>query len=121
MVLQKNRKNPRQRPRSLKKISSGQQRIYLRIIICIVAFCLLWLLLAPGSGVLALFSKRAELNHAEEEVQRTEQENKILQGDIDKLLNDPEFLEEVARKEYNLLKKNEKVYDFSKTTEKTKE
>jgi len=54
-------------------------------------------------------------------VQRTEQENKILQGDIDKLLNDPEFLEEVARKEYNLLRKNEKVYDFSKTTEKSKE
>jgi len=38
----------------------------------------------------------------------------MIQAEIDGLQDDPEYLEEVARKEYGLLKKNERVYDFSK-------
>ncbi len=48
--------------------------------------------------------------------------NKELQEEIDKLLGDPEYLEQVARKKYELLKPNEKVYDFTRKSKKpTKE
>jgi cell division protein FtsB len=121
MVLYKKKKNPKQRPKSGKNLSTAQERIYLRVLLFIVVVCLLWLLLAPGSGVISLFTKRSELHHVQQETQRTAQENKALEGDINNLLNDPQFLEEVARQNYNLLKKNEKVFDFSKKSEKSKE
>ena len=49
-----------------------------------------------------------------------EKENHDLRAEIDGLLNDPEYLEEIARKEYGLLRKNERVFDFSSSSSKKK-
>lgn len=88
--------------------------------VCIALFCiaLLWLLLAPGSGVVALLRQRSALEALEQETQRLKIQNEELQAEIEKLREDPEYLEEIARKEYGLLKKNERVYDFSKPEQK---
>ena len=45
---------------------------------------------------------------------RLEEENAILREEIDRLKHDPTYLEEKARKEYGLLKKNEMLYKFDK-------
>ncbi len=42
-----------------------------------------------------------------------EEENAQLSKEIEQLQNDPAFLEEVARQKYKLLKKNEKVFEFT--------
>ena len=64
--------------------------------------------------MVTLLSKRSELEKLQKETAQIEQQIDVLQNDIDRLHNDPEYLEDVARKDFGLLKKNEKVYDFSK-------
>jgi cell division protein FtsB len=54
------------------------------------------------------------LKKVQQETAQIEQHINELQNEIDRLNNDPSYLEDIARKEYGLLKKNEKVYDFSK-------
>jgi cell division protein FtsB len=75
---------------------------------------LLWIIFAPGSGVVTLMSKRSELKKLQEDTARIEQQIKELQKQIDLLHNDPRYLEDIARKDFGLLKKNERVFDFSK-------
>jgi cell division protein FtsB len=40
--------------------------------------------------------------------------NTALRQEIDKLRNDPAYLEEVARRQFGLIKKNEVIYEFPK-------
>ena len=80
-----------------------------------LVFAVLWIIFAPGSGLVTLISKRSELKKLQQETMQIEQQIDGLQGDIDRLHNDPSYLEDVARKDFGLLKKNEKVYDFSTT------
>lgn len=75
---------------------------------------MLWVLFAPGSGVVAMFKKRQELRRLQEKTVQLEEDNKKLQSDIDRLQHDSGYLEEIARKDYGLLRKNERVFDFSK-------
>lgn len=95
------------------KLSPLQEKRFLRISAVLVVVALLWLLFAPGSGVLSLWKRREELKRLEEQTVQLEEENEILRKDIDRLQNDPEYLEEIARKEYGLLKKNERVFEFA--------
>lgn len=74
---------------------------------------LLWLLFAPQSGVMALLQKRSAVKSLETESEAIAQENRRLQAEIERLQNDTEYLEEVARRDYEMLKANERVYDFS--------
>jgi len=95
-------------------MSAGQKRIFRKIVVVFIVLSLLWILFAPGSGVVSLLRKRSEYNQLAKETTKIKEDNIVLQKDIDSLLNDPDRLEEVAREKHNLLKKNEKVYDFGK-------
>lgn len=79
----------------------------------IVLSAFVWLLIAPDYGVLSLLRKRSELQKLQQEAEHLTLENKRLELEIDRLKNDPEYLEQVARRDYGLLKTNERVYDFS--------
>lgn len=80
----------------------------------LVGVAVLWILFAPGTGVVALLKKRKELHNLQQKTVQLEEDNNKLQKDIERLQNDSGYLEEIARKEYGLLKKNERVYDFSR-------
>lgn len=95
-------------------MSTGQERRFIRIVFVFLLLSILWVFFAPGAGLLSLFTKKARLNKLENETARMEEENRVLQKDIDRLLNDPAYLEKVARNKFKLLKENEKVYDFSR-------
>lgn len=108
------------RPRPKQKLSPIQENQLVKIIFVILVVVLLWLLFSPGSGIVTLISKRSELKELRQENLLLEQENIWLQAEIDRLQNDSVYLEEIARKDYGLLKKNEQVYDFSRTKPKEK-
>jgi cell division protein FtsB len=105
----------RNTPRSQKQHSHGQEGRVMKIVIALVLIAVLWVVFAPGSGIVTLINKRSELHRLQEEKARLEQQIDTLQKDIDRLHNDPAYLEDIARSKYGLLKKNEKVYDFSKS------
>ena len=102
------------RPHKPKQVSfSVQEGRMMKIIFALLGIALLWIIFAPGAGIITLMNKRSELEKLQQETAQIEQQIGSLQKEIDRLHNDPAYLEEVARKDFDLLKKNEKVYDFS--------
>ncbi len=107
--------------RQVKQKLSPLQRRRLRCTVAALALAaFLWLVFAPGTGLLALWHKRAELHALQQKSARLTKENEKLHREIDRLQHDPAYLEEVARRDYGLLKKNERVYDFSKQSDEKK-
>lgn len=72
-----------------------------------------WIAFGPTYSIRVLYQTKKELKGIQEDIARLEQENTRLRTEIDLLKNDPAYLEEVARKEHGLLKKNEIIYQFS--------
>ncbi|MBU1567069.1 MAG: septum formation initiator family protein [Proteobacteria bacterium] len=103
----------KKRPRPKQKLSPIQENRYFKIVISLVVLALLWVILSPGSGLLAVWRKRSEQKTLQQQNIQLEEENSRLQKEIDKLQNDPGYLEEIARREHNLLKKNERVFEFA--------
>ncbi|KJS01949.1 MAG: hypothetical protein VR65_07100 [Desulfobulbaceae bacterium BRH_c16a] len=106
------------------KLSPVQEKRFLKICVVLVVVSLLWMVFAPGSGVFSLWKKRQELQRLQQQTVQLQKDNEVLEKDIDRLQNDPTYLEEIARKEYGLLKKNERVFEFpsrKSTKEKEKE
>jgi len=74
----------------------------------------LWLLFAPGKGLVHLNIKSRQLAQLEMESKILVQENSDMTRDIERLQSDKEYLEQVAREEHGMLKNNEMVFDFNK-------
>ena len=80
----------------------------------------LWLIFAPQTGVVSLYRQKSELNELKIETEELRLQNEALRAEIKKLQDDPAYLEEVARRDYGLLKDHERVYDFAKPEDKKK-
>ena len=98
----------------LKKFTSREKKLlsYTGLFFALLVF--LWIVFVPDSGILDMFRSRQKLEKLQAENIKLEQENKVLQEEIDKLQNDPAYIEEKARKEYGMLKENEVLYIFKK-------
>jgi cell division protein FtsB len=94
-------------------LSPLQEKRFYRIVAVLLTASLAWLVFAPQSGVLALLQKRTKIKTLENKTLLLERSNKDLEQEINRLRTDPAYLEEVARREHGLLKKNEIIYDFS--------
>lgn len=90
------------------------RRRYGRVLALFVILALLWVVFAPGAGVVSLVRKKMEQHQFEAQLARIKEQNIKLQIDIERLQTDPVFLEYHAREEGRMLKKNEQVFDFSK-------
>lgn len=99
-------------------LSPLQEKRFYRIVAVLLTASLAWLILAPQSGVLALLQKRAKMKSLQHKTLLLERSNKELEQEINRLRTDPAYLEEVARREHGLLKKNEIIYDFSQQKKK---
>ena len=97
-----------------KQFSRSERRQLLYIGVFLVVLILLWVLIAPKKSALHLVKAKQELEAIQAENKRLEEENEVLREEIDRLKHDPTYLEEKARKEYGLLKKNEMLYKFEK-------
>ncbi|MGB3209684.1 MAG: septum formation initiator family protein [Desulforhopalus sp.] len=104
----------KKKPGPKKKLTPVQEGRVVKIVCVLMFVALLWIFLAPGSGIFTLLQKRSELKKLQQDTAQIEQQIDELQNEIDRLHNDPEYLEEIARKDFGLLKKNERVFDFSK-------
>lgn len=94
-----------------------QQTWLARAVVLLVLCGLAWLVFAPGNGLLALYSRHQVVQSLQSETELLDKDNASLQGEIDKMRNDPAHLEEVARRDFGLLKSNERVYDFAEKKE----
>lgn len=103
----------RKKTSPIRKLSPIQEKRYYQIVFILIVLAVVWLILSPQSGLLALWKKRSELQDLQQQTVVLQEENDRLQKEIDRLENDPQYLEEIARREHNLLKKNERVFEFA--------
>ena len=104
------------RKKPKKPLTPLQQNRLLKLVLVLVVGSTLWILFAPGTGVYSLLKLRNQALELEKQTQQLLETNEALRAEIDRLKNDPVYLEQIAREKYGLLKKNERVFDFSKTS-----
>ncbi len=77
----------------------------------------IWIYFSPY-GLRNYLDMRARLTKVSTEINNLKQQNKALRQEIRHLRSDPAYQEEIARRNFNMLKRNEMVFDFSKPKKK---
>ncbi len=103
------------RKKPKKKLTPRQENRLLKIIIILIIGAFVWLLFAPGTGVYSLIKLRSKTAELQQQTEALTQSNEELRAEIERLKHDQAYLEQVAREKYGLLKKNERVFDFSRS------
>jgi len=72
-------------------------------------FCLLLFIMFSDNGLSDLFRLKSERDRLVQENLRLKRENLTLYRTIDRLKNDPEYIESIARKELGMIRKGEVI------------
>lgn len=81
----------------------------------VIAFILVFVfLLFSSNGIFRYYRLKQSLETIRTANEKLKKENAILLEEIARIQNDPEYLEEVARKKFGLIKKNEMIFNFRK-------
>ncbi|MBW1865271.1 MAG: septum formation initiator family protein, partial [Deltaproteobacteria bacterium] len=80
---------------------SDRQKILLSIVI-LVLFSLLLFIMFSDNGLADLFKLKSDENRLLQENTRLKRENLIMYRTIERLKNDPEYIESIARKELGM-------------------
>lgn len=107
--------NPRSSKVSVRKWNFSK---LILVVVCILGPLLGWLIFGER-GLLHLY--RAELARQEyiEKIRQLSEQNQIMLHEIEKLRNNMEYIEYLARTELNMVKKNEIIYKFGKQSERS--
>ncbi len=89
-----------------------QKRSLWGVGLILAVFFLFWILFAPGRGFLQYRKLQRDRASLAQENRQLQKKNIELSEEIKRLQTDDAYLEQVARKKYGLLRKNEAVYEF---------
>jgi len=81
-------------------------------VISVILILFLLLIVFARNGILDLSKKKVELQESVAKNDELKEENKILYREVNRLKNDEEYIEQVARKELGMIKKNEIIVKF---------
>ncbi|MFA6009238.1 MAG: septum formation initiator family protein [Desulfobacteraceae bacterium] len=81
-------------------------------VVSVILILFLLLIVFARNGILDLSKKKAELQESVAKNDELKEENKILYREVNRLKNDEEYIEQVARKELGMIKKNEIIVKF---------
>ncbi|NOX26077.1 MAG: septum formation initiator family protein [Deltaproteobacteria bacterium] len=95
------------------RIKFQKYRIIINTGLLLCLALVIWVYFAPY-GAKNYLSLRQELTNVSSEVDNLRQQNLALRAEINEIKHDPNYLKKIARQNYNLLKKNEMIFDFSK-------
>lgn len=95
-----------------------ERRFLRRIVVLVIVFGMLWLIFAPGRGLLSYRRLQNRLDTLARENKVLAKNNAELRHDVNRLQHDGAYLEKLARKKYGLLKKNEMVFEYKPTKKK---
>lgn len=87
---------------------SDRQKILLSMVILLL-FSMLVFIMFSDSGLADLFKLRSERDRLLQENARLKRENLTMYRMIERLKNDPEYIESIARKELGMIKKDEVI------------
>ena len=87
---------------------SDRQKILLSVVIVLLTSLLLFIMFSD-SGLADLFKLRSEKDRLLQENARLKRENLTLYRTIERLKNDPEYIESIARKELGMIQEGEVI------------
>ncbi|MBC8208449.1 MAG: septum formation initiator family protein [Desulfobulbaceae bacterium] len=94
------------------QLSPMQQKAFCRLAVLFALLLVLWLVFAPGKGILFLKKQQSQITALEAETRELEADNERLRQEINRVQTDAVYLEQVARGQHGLLKENEMVFEF---------
>lgn len=94
-------------------LSPLQQKKMVHLSLLLVVLFLLMIVFAPGKGLLFLKKQKMQVDALHAEKQELVEKNNALREEINRVKTDVNYLEQVARGQHGLLKKDEMVFDFS--------
>jgi len=77
-------------------------------------FALGFVVVFSQNGVLEYVKLRKQIDIVDRSARKLEAENAVLKGQIERLQNDDQYLEDVAREKYGFIREGEKVYRVEK-------
>ncbi len=95
-----------------------ERRFLRRLVMLVIVLGMLWIIFAPGRGLLSYRRMQNRIDTLARENKALAKHNAELRHDVDRLQHDGSYLEELARKKYGLLKKNEMVFEYKPTKKK---
>jgi cell division protein FtsB len=95
-------------PANLSESDRKKVLLYSVLIVTVVGA---WSIFGPY-GALKYYGVANELNEILTQNEQLRETNTALRQEINKLKKDPVYLEEVARRQFGLIKKNEVIYEF---------
>ncbi len=98
-------------------LSPLQQKKLCRISLLLLVILLLSIFFTPGKGLYFLRKQKLQVAALNVEKQELREKNTALREEIKRMKTDVHYLEEVAREQRGLLKKDEMVFDFSPKTQ----
>lgn len=93
-------------------LTRAERRFFLRVVIFAVTGAILWVLFAPGTGLVHYRRLQKQIEALSQENRNLQEHNASLRKEIERLRSDETYLEQMARQKYGLLKENETVYQF---------
>jgi cell division protein FtsB len=87
---------------------SDKQKVLLSIVILLL-FSLLLFIMFSDNGLADLFKLKSEKDRLLQENARLKRENLTMYRTIERLKNDPEYIESIARKELGMIRKGEVI------------
>lgn len=81
--------------------------------VCIIGLVVAWLGFGQR-GLVRLYETEMERQAHIERIRQLTQENQALMEEINRLRTDEKYVESIARKQFNMVRENEKIYRFSK-------
>ncbi len=93
-------------------LNKREKRAIRRFILAMIVLSLLFVVFAPGRGLLSHYKLKKEVRILVHDNETLQQRNAELAEEIKRLKNDEAYLERLAREKYGMLKKNEEVYEL---------
>ena len=93
------------------QLNKSERRRIILVTILTFSLTTAWVLFSP-QGALQYYHLKKKIKTANNENQELREKNLQLRQEIEKLKNNSDYLEEVARKKLGLIKKNEIVFTF---------
>jgi cell division protein FtsB len=101
-------------------LNKREKRAIRRFILAMIVLSLLFIVFAPGRGLLSHRKLKKEVQNLIHDNATLQQRNAELAEEIKLLKNDDVYLERLAREKYGMLKKNEEVYKLKTSHSKSK-
>ena len=105
-----NKRSSSAKPRKAKRPSSLFENKVAWISAAIILLILFQMFILRDEGIYSLVQLKQETKDMESHITRLEIEKAELESERDRLLNDPDYLERIARERFRMAKPGEKVF-----------